>query len=483
MARNIERRHLTAGQRAQIVVEANAWLERGNVKAQKDSGTPNGAPKSKAELAKAANVGTTSIDRAKIVSQTGRSDEVISGEKSATKVIKEETLKELREQVSAALIKYKQRYEYNEKDLIGRASLSMFIDALRVLEESDQTGAATAEELKELLGLLKRQSYPIAFHLRKLHGSDAECGYYDATRKPTPEADNPYTDTFIYDDKKITQSLIPSFLGQLSDDSDTHVRENALEKLQMIGEALVRRGYTVDSMLLNIDKESEDNTSEAAEPEPKPDPEGCKQELRRILKLQGKLNKGNINHKDLSATYHVSKDRVNQLADEVRRKAWENAVSQHDRYRDEITNVWLADKAVSESVDLDVFKGRIIEKFGLRENVFEKNFHDLTLREVWQENDTLQNIHWDLTLTESSLLKQILRGDIQDAPETENRVFTVEGLSVFFSTEVDGQPDPNFGEDLLYFGDDDSGEYDEELNKVPDEVIKAIEAFLKNYYR
>lgn len=72
-----------------------------------------------------------------------------------------------------------------------------------------------------------------------------------------------------------------------------------------------------------------------------------------------------------------------------------------------------------------------------------------------------------------------MRGDTQGAPETENRVFTVEGLSVFFSTEVDGQPDPNFGEDLLYFGDDGSGEYDEELNKVPDEVIKAIEAFLK----
>ena len=381
-----------------------------------------------------------------------------------------------------------------------------FIEAFRALEKSEQKGAATVEELKELLGLLKRQSYPIAFHLRKLHGSDDGWGYYDATRKPTPEVDNPYTDTFIYDDKKITQSLIPSFLGQLSDDSETHVRENALEKLQMIGEELVRRGYTVDSMLLNIDKKSESgeaegDTPEAAEPEPvrKPDPEGCKQELRRVLRLQGELNKGNIDHKDLCATYHVSKDRVNQFADEVRTKAWENAVSQHDRYRDEITNVWLADKAVSESVDLHVFRGRIIEKFGLRENVFEKNFHGLTLRQVWQEKNTLQNIRWDLTLTNSSLLKQILKGDTpqksrsrsarpkgsdfsEDAPETENRSFIVQGLSVFFSTEVDGQPDPNFGAELIYFGDEGSGEYDEELDKVPDAVVKAMETFLREYF-
>ena len=86
LAENLHRRHLTASQRAQMVVEANGWFELGNVKAQV-SGAPNGVPKTNVELADQANVGTRSIDRAKEVSRAGRSEEVITGEKSASAVI------------------------------------------------------------------------------------------------------------------------------------------------------------------------------------------------------------------------------------------------------------------------------------------------------------------------------------------------------------------------------------------------------------
>ena len=54
--------------------------------------------KLKLELAKDANVSTPTIDRAKQVSRAGRSEEVISGEKSASAVIVEE-----RENVSPAI--------------------------------------------------------------------------------------------------------------------------------------------------------------------------------------------------------------------------------------------------------------------------------------------------------------------------------------------------------------------------------------------
>ena len=89
LAENLHRRHLTASQRGQMVVEANDWLEKGDVDSQRD-GEPFGSPKSKVELAQEANVGLGTIQRAKEVSRAGRSEEVIAGEKSASAVIQEE---------------------------------------------------------------------------------------------------------------------------------------------------------------------------------------------------------------------------------------------------------------------------------------------------------------------------------------------------------------------------------------------------------
>lgn len=90
IARNIERRHLSASLRAQIVISVNERFEKGNVKAQRDdSGTPNGEPKTREELAREAHVGIRTIDRAVQVEKAGASELVISGEKSASEVLKE----------------------------------------------------------------------------------------------------------------------------------------------------------------------------------------------------------------------------------------------------------------------------------------------------------------------------------------------------------------------------------------------------------
>ena len=86
-AENLHRRHLTASQRGQMVVEAHAWATAGN---PEKLTSPNGEVKTREEMASEANVGTTSIDRAKEVSRVGRAEEVISGEKSASAVIQEE---------------------------------------------------------------------------------------------------------------------------------------------------------------------------------------------------------------------------------------------------------------------------------------------------------------------------------------------------------------------------------------------------------
>lgn len=87
-ARNLERRHLTAGQRAQIVVHFNERFGRGNIQSQReDSGSPNGEPKTRDELAKEAGVGTSTIDRAIQVEKAGGSKAVMSGEKSVSEVL------------------------------------------------------------------------------------------------------------------------------------------------------------------------------------------------------------------------------------------------------------------------------------------------------------------------------------------------------------------------------------------------------------
>ena len=94
LARNIERRHLTPGQRGVIVVEMHNWLEHGDVDSQRDDPLNDGSQlKTNAELAKEAGVGTATIERAKEVSRAGQSDKVIAGEKSVGEVLKEQKIR------------------------------------------------------------------------------------------------------------------------------------------------------------------------------------------------------------------------------------------------------------------------------------------------------------------------------------------------------------------------------------------------------
>ena len=100
-----------------------------------------------------------------------KSESVISGETSATQVIKEETLKSLWEQVSAEMPEWKRRNKEKsqyESDHIGRASQSMLIAALRFLEDSDADGAATVVELKQLLELIKADTLSFILEVRRV---------------------------------------------------------------------------------------------------------------------------------------------------------------------------------------------------------------------------------------------------------------------------------------------------------------------------
>ena len=119
-ARNIERRHLTASQRAQIVVFLNERFGWGGDRSKET----NVHLKTQDELAQQANVSTKTIQRAEKVEKAGRSEEVIAGEKTSNEVITEETLKSLWEQVNAAIPVWKANREG-----LGHASKSMLICA------------------------------------------------------------------------------------------------------------------------------------------------------------------------------------------------------------------------------------------------------------------------------------------------------------------------------------------------------------------
>ena len=166
-ARNIERRHLSASQRAQIVVSLNERFRWGGDRSK----TPNDALKTKAELAAQAKVGASSIDRAVKVEKLGKAESVISGEKSSAQVIVEENVNDLWEQVSAEIPEWKRRDTEKckyESDYIGRASKSMLIQALRSYKDSDADGAATVEELKQLLELIKVDALSFILEVRQV---------------------------------------------------------------------------------------------------------------------------------------------------------------------------------------------------------------------------------------------------------------------------------------------------------------------------
>lgn len=86
--RNQHRRHYSAAQRAQVAVAFNERFGHGGDRKSDESKHQNGVLKTKKELAKEANVGTSTINRAIQIEKEGKSEAVISGETTAGEVIK-----------------------------------------------------------------------------------------------------------------------------------------------------------------------------------------------------------------------------------------------------------------------------------------------------------------------------------------------------------------------------------------------------------
>ncbi|MDE0681669.1 MAG: ParB/RepB/Spo0J family partition protein [Candidatus Poribacteria bacterium] len=97
--------------------------------------------------------------------------EEIAGEKTAGEAVSEETVKGLWGLVTAEMKAWKARDKEKcrfSSDHIGKASKSMLITALRKYEESDEEGAATAKELRDLLRLMKTDSFAFILTVRTI---------------------------------------------------------------------------------------------------------------------------------------------------------------------------------------------------------------------------------------------------------------------------------------------------------------------------
>ena len=140
----------------------------------------------------------------------------------------DDDLKTLWGKVTAQMPKWKQKYKesgYREEDLVSRASQSMLITALRVYRKSEASNAATVDELKDLLSLLKSQSYPFARSVRRVIGETepaapegtAEAEQTDAETAETPETcPDDETDTEASDaDTSLAALNLPSLEGIL----------------------------------------------------------------------------------------------------------------------------------------------------------------------------------------------------------------------------------------------------------------------------
>ena len=142
-SQNLHRRHLTPSQRAQIVVEGNKWIKNGEN--QYTLGGRKSPPKTTKKLAEEANVGTTAIKVAKEVSRAGRSDEVISGEKSSNAIIQEEREKREKAEQDLESLQNQNKYMAHTTGEYEWYTPKEYIDAVRAVLGEIDLDPATSE--------------------------------------------------------------------------------------------------------------------------------------------------------------------------------------------------------------------------------------------------------------------------------------------------------------------------------------------------
>ncbi len=114
---------------------------------------------------------------------------------------------------------------YKESELVSQATLALLVEVLRTYREKEDTGAATVEELKDLLGLMKSDSYPFIRRVRKALGGCQSSKPDTGDETPTETEETCPDDAQETEDSEVDTSLadlnLPSLKGILDTLLDT----------------------------------------------------------------------------------------------------------------------------------------------------------------------------------------------------------------------------------------------------------------------
>lgn len=406
LARNIERRHLNASQRAQIAVTFNERFGHGG-----DRNSPNGDLKTRTELAEQASVGKRSIDRAVQVEKAGRSQEVIAGEKSASQVITEETVKDLWAKVSEEIPKWKAREKEKcqyPSDSIGNASKSMLIEALRQCDiDNDNEGSATAEELKELLNRMQADDFPFVVAVRDVL-KDRQKPVGRETAQPSQTAEEREANKLLKEKKQVIKSIwdkrkqaAKDWLGTENNDLTNYTDLDELEKgfakyeehaycadafqsgmrrtAEQTFNICLEKMLASDVSLETLEAEynavstyaldilqwkrqewiqqliAKKKVKAETESETVPDKEGLSKEFKRIFTLHSRFGKDIVDCEALSETYHLHVDDVELAMDNFQSElaALEHAVRKQIEVSDaEMSVADIADRVQVSDIEV-----------------------------------------------------------------------------------------------------------------------------------
>lgn len=165
ISKNLHRRHLSASQRAQAIVDASNWRPVGRLKPSPSSETtmnsapgaelPSGRFSSVAQMAKEADVGTRTIEQAKEVSKAGLSEPVRKGEISVKKAAEIAKLPQAKRDaaIMAASEKYPKEPKAPKEDPRD-AEIAFLKNRVEELTQEKADVADTAQELKDKLDML-----------------------------------------------------------------------------------------------------------------------------------------------------------------------------------------------------------------------------------------------------------------------------------------------------------------------------------------
>ena len=528
-ARNIERRHLNPGQRSQIVLSVNKRFGHGGDRSK----VSNDTLKTHEELAEEAKVSVATIKRASQVENLGRADEVISGEKSAGEVLKEEKEKALttaRENMKSsekmmwqALWDIKRVHAQNfitaaceahpqwgvdnfPKDAYATDTPDIWHTRYNVIHTEIQNGS---EWVSDFIGgphsepgspkLEIKSDSEVGSDGRAFAGLQPADGNGSAHRRRNEQNPRPSAEDVPDSDQEPVELVIDTTPDTDDNPDYEHLQQEHVKRLKELPGEI--REYI--PKWINANPIRAEAFGEHAN----------KITLKLLLNARSELKHGIARgdspffREEMEDLLERLKGNDGELVDKVREALGVSTKSS------EVNSLEAVAESLTEAIDAVVERAGIegdaqlmpiLEKaavhysFGFQEFLYVTYMYDSAdEKQAWAYTNNLtpaQVAHWKDTFY--SMKRDIENGEnwakafatttgiFED--ETDSDKFLIEGIDIHFRREdAEGNRVSNAGIECLSFSDDDhTGLYShDDLGDLPDEVIRGIEDFLKSHFK